>query len=560
MIRAISRPARIESAVAALDEEMCAARYLYHRLLDFEDEHQRVLDATAERVAPGITRAARIVARLLRRQERRERTTRGQWSPNPHAAWLASVRVILSGLRDARNKAPVWAEACKWSDTPADDAPDRGGVRRKKGESDEQFAERTAKRRNKLTRREAWRKALYDAHVAAGATERSRVYWGTWNALLRSVDQARAAVLKQRKSGIPAELRRPRRDDRISICADSGGFRIVDRGGGTKIAKSGATVGNPWWTIEMRLASGWVRFRAKCANWHAIPDDAEFRTCSLTRDRGGYSVSIVVRGLPDELDYSVGHTATTRGRRELLDGRGVVALDWGHREHGHPGERVGLRVFTWLGDDGDHGEILLPIECRELLDDIDATKARMDDTFNARKSTLELPDRNRYTYRARLMRLGVVTEEQARWLSWETRYERRLTRMRDRIDSLRRETYIQAARKLRQKYKTFLFEDEKIANHRKQAIEDQSLHRKRQNRELSARYLFTQLCERLGADVITVTARNSTRECPDCGYLCENGPELEVACPSCGVVRDKDLGACAVIMRRGKEALAKVVE
>lgn len=560
MIKALSRPSQIESALAPLNDEMRSARYLYHRLLDFEAEHQRVLDAAAEQIAPGITRAARIVAQLLRRHERSDRTTKGQWSPNPHSAWLTSVRLILAGLRDTRNKSPAWADACKWADTPADDAPDRGGIRRKKSESDEQFAERSAKRRGKLTRREAWRKALYEAHVAVGATERSRVYWGTWNAILRAVDQARTAVLKQRKAGVPAEMRRPKSNDRVSISADAGGFRIVDRGGGTKVAKSGAIVGNPWWTIEMRLASGWVRFRAKCANWHSIPDNAEFRTCSLTRDRGGYSVSLVVRGLPDELDYSVGHTSTSKGRRELLDGRGVVAIDWGHREHGHSGESVGLRVFTWLGHNGEHGEILLPIECRELLDDTDAAKSRMDETFNARKTTLGLPDRNRYAYRARLMRLGVVTEDQSRWLSWETRYERRLTRMRDRIDSLRRETYIQAARELRQKYKHFVFEDEKIASHRRQAIEDKSSRRKRQNRELSARYLFTQLCERLGASIVTVTARNSTRECPDCSYLCDNGPELEIACPSCGVVRDKDLGACVIILRRGKEALAKVAE
>jgi len=81
--------------------------------------------------------------------------------------------------------------------------------------------------------------------------------------------------------------------------------------------------------------------------------------------------------------------------------------------------------------------------------------------------------------------------------------------------------------------------------------------RKRANRDVSARYEFTQLCERFGADVITVSARNTTRECPSCGHLDENTADLLIACSGCGVARDKDFGAAVVILHRGKEALAK---
>lgn len=555
---AIHRPAVIQSSARQLDEEMRSARWLHHRLLDFEDQHQHVLDLAAEVAAPGIVRVARLVARLLKRTKRRERTTVGQWSPNPHPGWLSGLRSSLTILRAQRNASDEWKTACAWADTPAEDAPDRGGIRRKSGETDDAFAERSSKRRNKLTRRESYRMALYNVHVAKGAIERSRVYWGTWNFLLKSVDKARAAVLRQRKSGMPSEWHRPRCDDRNSIAADSGGFRIVTRGNGSVVSKNGITVGNPWWTIDIRVASGWVSLRAKFGNWHDLPPDAVMKTCTLTRDGNSCSVSITVAGMPEEHTYSVDPLPQCPGKRELLDGQGVVALDWGHREHGHPNERDGLRVFTWIGDDGQSGEILLPKECRKLLDDIDATKSRIDEVFNARKSSLHLPDRNRYGYRNRLLRSGVVTREEAAWLTWETRYEKRIASNRDRIVNLRKETYVQSIRALRRSYGRFAIEDETIVGHRKSAKEDQTLHRKRQNRELSARYEFMQLCERLGAVMIPVPARNSTRECMWCGELHENTAELLMVCPKTGKVTDKDFGACHTIMKRAKEELAKV--
>lgn len=41
------RPARVLSCEIRLDAEYRSARWIHHRLLDFEDEHQRVLDAAA---------------------------------------------------------------------------------------------------------------------------------------------------------------------------------------------------------------------------------------------------------------------------------------------------------------------------------------------------------------------------------------------------------------------------------------------------------------------------------------------------------------------------------
>jgi hypothetical protein len=393
-------------------------------------------------------------------------------------------------------------------------------------ETDEHYAAKIAAG-PRQTRREAYRAKLYGDR---------RIYWGTWNALVRAVDQARKAVLKRRKEGLPAEWRRPRWGNDQSLVADSSGFRVVERG-------------KPWWVIEMRLGltDEWVRFKAKIGNWHDIPEDAVLRTCQLTRRRDGsrwsYSVSIVVDGIAKS--------------SEPAASGGIVALDWGHREHGHELERIGMRVFAWLGDDGRRGEILLPAECRRALDEIDALKSRVDKAFDARRAARKLPDRNRYTYRRRLERGGVRTDDESFWLRWEMRYERRIAALRKRIENLRKETYLRAVRELRSQYATFAIEDEAAWSHKRQAKEDQERRRKRSNRDLSARYQFVQICERFGADVVPVTARNSTRECPECGQLAENGPELLVTCPGCGTTRDKDFGACHVILRRAQVALAE---
>jgi predicted RNA-binding Zn-ribbon protein involved in translation (DUF1610 family) len=99
-------------------------------------------------------------------------------------------------------------------------------------------------------------------------------------------------------------------------------------------------------------------------------------------------------------------------------------------------------------------------------------------------------------------------------------------------------------------------EDEPGLHHRRLDTEEETRRRKRSNRDMVARYLFLSICERSGAEVLTVPSRNTTRECPACGELAENGPELLIACPSCGMVRDKDHGAAEVILRRGQAALA----
>lgn len=561
---AMSRPARVVSGEAELDAEYRAARYLYHRLLDFEDDHQRVMDEAQEECAPGITRVSKLLARLRKRKRRAERST--GWVPGHHPAVADALGKRLSELRKTRNADPRWKAAMGWADAPSPSAPARGRTRRKRTEGWTGFLMRDHDRRvsgrDRRSRREQRRHELYEAHAGADANERSRVYWGTWNALTRSVDQARADVLKLRRQGMPAEWRRPRWSDTGSIHADAGGFRVVRRGGHDRRGKGGAIVGDPWWEVKVRLHDGWARVRAKLGNWHDIPEGAEWRTCKVTRRHVAgswrYSVSITVAGMPDDITYSVGHVPDVKGhgrkgRRELLAGQGVVGIDWGHREHGHPNEQHGIRAFTWVGDDGRRGEILLPTECRKLLDEIDSMKSRIDTTFQARGA----PERNRHRYRSRLMRQGVRTEEECRWLQWETRYEKRIARARSRIANVREQTYLEAVRELRVHYEHFVIEDEPGKHHQRLDVDEQSRRRKRQNRDMVARYLFLTICERLGGVIIPVSARNTTRQCPSCGRLAENGPELLIACPGCGTIEDKDERAANEILLRGQVALAE---
>lgn len=568
MTLALSRPADLLSDECRLDREYKSAHWVHHRLLDFEDLHQKELDKAANLAAPGVVGVGRILARLARRARRRSRTPEGSWSPDPRPELAAKLKVLLKTLREVRDADPRWQAALGWADEPVGEpkqvrrrrAKDPRHVKRRKNDTDESFAkrfalltadetddhfaEKVAKAKRK-TRREAYRAELY---------ARRRIYWGTWNALCKSVDQARKDVLARRKQGMPAEWRRPKFRDPSSLSTDGGGLRVLNREG-------------LWWVLEMRLGVGgakghenepeeWVKIRAKCGNWHEVPDIAQLTTAKLTRRQDGarwaYNLSVTVEGVEKLPPGS--------------PGEGRVSFDWGHREHGHDTAGQGLRAFVWRGDDGSEGEVLIPSECREALDQIDAIKERLDKTFNGRKASQKLREKNRHTYRRKLERSGVRTEEEANWLRWEMRYERRIMRRRERIKNLRRERYIEAIRGLLQHYAVFVFEGERLHDARTprgkrgQTIrelqtEEQMVRRKRANRDLSARYEFVSLCEQLGAEIITVSARDTTRECPTCGAKGENGPELLTACPKCGTVRDKDRGAAEVILRRAEEAL-----
>ena len=534
----------------ALDQEFAAARWAHHQLLNFEDKFQGHLDAVSELVAPRLLRCGSILARLNHLEERAKRTTKGKWKPRPRPELKRFCEIEKKRLREVRNADPRWKEALGWADAVDDkdtsekDPPrrrrgkDPTKIKRKKNESEEKYSarlakltrdetdeeleERSKKRCNLRGRREHHRYKFYHER---------RCHAETWNGLVVSVDQARSAVLRERAKGMPASWNRPEYGRPQSITRTAKTFRVIEKG-------------PLWWTLELPLYENRkVRFKAKFGSWHNVPEEATCKELKLRRVPRGrkhiYSISLVFDGV----EKQVSATRASEGR---------VALDWGHREHGHPSAHEGLRVFTWLGDDGSKGEVLLPRECRDLLDQKDALKSRADTVFAARN----VPQKNRYTYRRYLERLGCLTEEESNWLVWEQRYKFRIEYIEKRIANLRQETYTKAVIELRKKYKQFAIEDEENWSHKKRAKEEMEPRRKRQNRDLSARYLFVTICERFGAEMIEVPSRNSTKECPFCHTLGENGPELVTACGACGKVRDKDYGACQVILARAEEALA----
>ena len=148
----LSRPAIVESDAVRLDAEYRSARWLHHRLLDFEDEHQKVIDAAAEACAPGILRVGSILARLARRAWRAQRTTVGRWAPKPRPELARSLTERLNVLRASRNADPRWKTALGWADEQVG-APKAARrrrakpaekIKRRKRESDESWAKRFA--------------------------------------------------------------------------------------------------------------------------------------------------------------------------------------------------------------------------------------------------------------------------------------------------------------------------------------------------------------------------------------------------------------------------------
>lgn len=531
-MKAMCRPAFVMSVddEIELDREFKAANWVHHRLLDFEDEHQKLIDAAAEAAAPRIIQIGRIVSKLRRRVKRKRHST--GWSPPLHEAWHDKLSSRLRALRVHRDQSPEYRAALKW-DRESDPEATVKATRRKTTESDEQFEARKAagKRRS---RREAYRtEQVYPER---------RCHWSTFNDRCKSVDQARSDVIHQRAMGLSSDWHRPRFGQSQTLHFEPKSWRVVEQEAKVPRRKHG-NESHDWWIIELATHEQRVRVRAKFGNWHDT-SKSTFKTAKLTRVKDGhrwrYSLSLCV----DVVE-------------EQHPGTGVVALDWGHREKGHPQSSVGIRAWTWIGDDGHRGVIVLPAEMREEIDLEHEIKSQVDKAWAARRKSLGIRTRSRFRYRNQLLRQGVRSEEELLWLKWEARQDDRMRAARARASALRREAYLRAIRDLRQRYVVFVTEDEPGKHHRKLDTEEETKHRKRENRDLVARYLFLTLCKNTGARVLTVPAFNTTRECPDCGNLDPNGPELLMVCSGCGRVRDKDYGASKIILRLGQAALVQ---
>lgn len=507
-IKVIKRPAIVEET-PELDREYRAARWVYNRLLDFEFEHQRRLDE----VSPRLSRVGRLIARLNRRDRWRERASSGTWAPRERAELRAALIELRDQLRKDRNANPRWKEVLNW---PREKAGEKK-CRRKRGESDEDFEVRKAK---------AFR-SRREMHVLEVYAD-SRCNWATFNAQKASVDQALKMVLKVRKAGMPAQLRRPKRQDPGRITAARNGqqigFEVLDQDK------------HPWWTMRLRLKSGWVRFRAKVGNFDEVPDDATIKVVELCRRREGqiwkYHVCITVEGSWPECERQPNH---------------VVGIDTGHRFF----PDGSIRAWVWYGSDGARGEVVLPPKCQELLEKAQTIQTELDKRFNS----FGTRHRSRHAYRAHLLRSGVRSEEEQAWLTWETRREIDIKAKKRRAREIRTKLYEAVLRQLRHRYRACGIDVNGRSVQRLQKEEQQS-HKSRRNRDLTAAYELKTLCERYGIGDSGATARKSTMECPGCGQERETSKDLIIWCPTCDLSCDQDFGAAYVMMCRTVEVLA----
>ena len=88
--------------------------------------------------------------------------------------------------------------------------------------------------------------------------------------------------------------------------------------------------------------------------------------------------------------------------------------------------------------------------------------------------------------------------------------------------------------------------------------DDCAKHSTRQHRDLVAAYSIKQLCERFGIEDLSVTARNSTAECPRCGHIRKTKADLWLKCEACSLSTDQDHGAAYVLMCRAVGAARKL--
>lgn len=517
-IKVLNRPAKVEDSWA-LEQEFRSARWVYQRLLDFEFQHQALMSEAF----PKLSRVGMLLARLRKRDRWRERATKGSWVPPEKPQLREALTKLRAQLKAERDLDPRWEQIKKW---PLDKAAEKQ-VRRKKDEPDEKFEARAASAYR--TRREANEIQIY--------SER-RCYWGSYNAARASRDLALKSVIKRRAQGLPADLRRPRWSDPGRIVAKACGFEILDRGEPVPDPDHPylEQKPSPWWTLRIRLFEGWATFRAKLGNCHALPEDAVIKEACLCRVRDGnrwkYSVSVTV-------------AATWPTQKQL--GNGIVGIDTGHRTMGDE-----LRAFVWYGSDGRSGEVRLPPPCARNLEVSRKIQSEIDSAF----LKLGVKDKNRHAYRKRLLRQGIRTAAESEWLAWEIERERRCASLRRTARNLREETYTRAIQDLRTRY-SYTGIDVVGKGVQQKQTEDMARHSTRQHRDLVAAYSIKQLCERFGIEDLSVTARNSTAECPQCGHIRKTKEDLWLRCDSCGLTTDQDHGAAYVLMCRAVGAARK---
>jgi hypothetical protein len=281
--------------------------------------------------------------------------------------------------------------------------------------------------------------------------------------------------------------------------------------------------------------------------------------------------------------------------REPTCGTGAVAIDVGWRE-----VENGLRVCAWYDEAGESGtlaindsmtsalskanelrsqrDLLLEEMYPKLLAWRDAHMASAPAWWNEKTKTMHLWGKRKKGGRGlKAKRFVALAREWAcqRWdgdadgyelietwryadhhlWSWECGQRKQSIRR-------RRDYYRVFASQIAKKYEVVVlekFDKRRVSMKAKPEVEDDSSKRARANRVLAAvseltNSLRSAMRVRCGK-VVEVPAAYSSRECPydDCRYVCDADSALELTCPKCGRVRDRDIGAAKVLLRRWRE-------
>lgn len=510
-IKAINRRVHLKLAPFELEQEFRAAHWIHNRLLDFEFEHQRVMDA----VAPRLTRVCKLLGKLRYQDRRRERTPEGTWAPRERPELKERLEVLRAVLKQERDDNPAWKAAKGW---PLDKVGGAKQARRKPNESDEAFSARAQGALR--SRREQYRVDLYPQR---------QCHWSTWNAVVASVDQAVAAVIKERTKGLPADLRRPKFHEGGLLTLAPGAFRVTFRPDGKCV------------DLDVRVHGGWVTLATSGrSKLPTLPKDADIRTVQVARRKGGlrwqYTVSITI--------------AATWETSPV--GTHIVGIDTGHRQM----EDGTVRALAWYGSDGQRGEVRLPQQVLAAADRACELQSKADVAYRE----LQLPHRNRASYlKFLLRRIGPLTKEEQEWVGCQHHHLRAVEHARKRAINLRKEVYRQAVAGLRTRYGAMGID---VVGKSVQQVQTDEMvrHSVRRARGLVAAYSFKLLCEQSGIVDLKATARNSTRECPLCGQLHDNTKDLMILCPVKNVRHDQDYSAAYTMMARAVVAARNLAD
>lgn len=266
------------------------------------------------------------------------------------------------------------------------------------------------------------------------------------------------------------------------------------------------------------------------------------------------------------------------GRDDVIEGdvpratEGTVAVDWNYRKTSR-----GLRVATWMGDDGDHGHLFLPyMDEKRRLDYIDyasEVQKLRSDNFNSIKARLtkyredknlpewlaeRLKDVNRWKRPGRLVILRrewqanrvsgdeEIFQKVVEWNGQDHLLYQKECNLRRKFVASRNHAYRNLAYKLSRMYKNLHIEDiDKHAMKRRPDVTEEYDPILTKNRDRGSPGKLTQfLIEKFGKNYTKVAAANSTKFCAECKSITEAGEDISYTCEHCQAVWDVDLNAC----------------